>query len=785
LHLWNRDIFSPIFFSGLLLLGALNWLDPHPDILASLAGPVFIAALLLYYVKRFNGTYLLLVLSFILLLGNLFLEHKARFTAQSDYPLPSDQYISIRGCLTDYPDIRNGYSVIHVRSQVLEFKRKQITATLNIRVKIRGDLTHLFRGDDIIVQARVFENRYHENFENSPFRNYNLYRNIHFSGYSKSSRLVRRVSGTGLIWKILGRWRNRLRHIIEEKWLDGSGELDRRGVFLEAILLGERGRMTPEQKESLLSSGIFHLFAISGAHIGIIAILIFLFLKLLKFRLKPRIMTTLFVLILFLALSGFKISAQRAVIMAAIILMGRIFHLRAPAISVISLSGLIILFVHPAEFLDPGFVLTFALTLSIVLGRRIFCGLFKRIPGYAGEFISANLSASLTSLPLSLFFFKRYSPAGFFAGLVLLPLTAVIIGLGLLTLLLASFWSAGASALLHVNNLPLLAFFEVVDFFSHVVRLNVFRASPGLILTALTILLFWAIGFKKRFRGQRIMVFIGFLVCLAWIAAPSPRYRPGNLELYFFDVGQGDSALAVFPTGQSLLIDGGGSYYSDFEVGKNLVLPFILQKRIRVDWVAVSHFHPDHCRGISEIIDILRPGELWISSEAGKDTCFRRLMSSLDRGTKIRRVWAPFLKQVGNCRIRFLHPLSFGIYDHTHNNHSQVIRISGPCHSFLFTGDIERGPELHLAKNSCAGLGSTVIKIPHHGSKSSSAAAFIRCVNPRIALFSCAQDNRFKFPHPMVLDRLKRQRIRWLSTARRGGICFRSRKEGLEIDVTR
>jgi competence protein ComEC len=597
---------------------------------------------------------------------------------------------------------------------------------------------------------------------------------------------VKRVSETGLIWKVIGKWRNRLRHVVEEKWLDSSGNLDRRGIFLEAVLLGERGRMTASQKESLLSSGIFHLFAISGAHIGIIAFLFFLLFKWMRFRLKPRIIATILILIVFLALSGFKVSAQRAVIMAVIILLGQMLQYRARPIGVISFAGLIILFVNPAEILDPGFILTFALTLSIVLGRKFICGFFQFIPGYIREFMSANLSASLISLPLSLYFFKRYSLAGFFAGLVLLPLTAVIIGFGLVSLLLAPLWPAAASGVLQVNSIPLGLFFQGVDFFSDTVRLNIFRASPALPWVVLVVVLFWILGFRNRFRGQNLLVFIGFLICLIWMGLPSPRYRPRELEVHYFDVGQGDSSLVVFPTGQSLLIDGGGSYYSDFEVGKNLVLPFILQKRIKVSWIAVSHFHPDHCRGVAEMIGILRPDELWISSEARKNPCFRRLIaySELEK-IKIRRLRAPFGKQVGNCSIRFLSPTSFRVYDHTHNDHSQVVRISSPFHSFLFTGDIEKEMELNLAEKSCADLASTAIKIPHHGSRSSSSAEFIRCVNPRIALFSYAQGNRFRFPHPMVLERLKRLQIRWLSTANRGGIRLRSSKKGLEIETTK
>jgi len=780
-----KDIFSPIFFGGLMALGLLHWLNPHHEILAALVLPVFVTALVLYALKKLNGAYVFLVLSFILLLGNFFLERKAHFTLQSGFPIPGDQYISIRGKLMDYPDIRNRYSVIYVQTRSLEFGQKRIQRSFNIRVKVVGNLQHFFRGDEIVVQARIFQNRYNENFADSPFRNYNFYRDIHFNGYCKSLLLVRRISRAGPIWTVIGKWRNQLRGIVEKKWLDTAGGLDRRGVFLEAILLGERGRMTSGQKESLLSSGIFHLFAISGAHIGIMAILSLLFLKMLKFSLRSRIILTIFILILFLALSGFKISAQRAVLMAIFIFMARVFHLRTRAVGIISVSGLIILFVNPAEILDPGFILTFALTLFIVIGRGVFSDLFRYVPRYLGEFLSANLSASLISLPLSLFFFKRYSLAGFLAGLVLLPLTAVIIGFGLVSMLLAPFWTTGATVFLHINNIPLSLFFQVVDFFSKTVHLNVFRPSPALPWVVFILLLFWAMGFRKRFPGQKPLIFICLLVCLSVILSPFPRYCPENLEVYFFDVGQGDSALAVFPTGQSLLIDGGGSYYSDFEVGKNLVLPFLLQKRIKVDWVAVSHFHPDHCQGIVEMMKIIRPRELWISSEAREDPCFKRLMSSAGKGVKIKRIRAPFHKKVGDCEIRFLSPPVFRIYDHTHNNHSQVIRISDPFHSFLFTGDIEKIAELSLVENSCTRLRSTVIKIPHHGSRTSSSAEFLRCVNPRIALFSFAQNNRFQFPHRSVLERLKRMQIKWLSTAYRGGVQFKSGRKGLRVTVTR
>lgn len=123
--------------------------------------------------------------------------------------------------------------------------------------------------------------------------------------------------------------------------------------------------------------------------------------------------------------------------------------------------------------------------------------------------------------------------------------------------------------------------------------------------------------------------------------------------------------------------------------------------------------------------------------------------------------------------------------NHSHNNHSQVIKISDRYHSFLFPGDIEKEVEAGLKEKVCSSLRSTVIKVPHHGSASFSSPGFVECVDPQFAIFICAINNRFGFPHRKVLDTYQERGVKYLSTGRSGGIRLISLPNGIEIEISK
>ena len=778
---------------SLLLLNVghhLNGIDGviiHPMMIVS-----FFTAIGFFILKKFKLSYFFIVLSIGLLITAQFLKEKDEFYRVTQSPVPGKEYITIDGTLKTFPEIGPEHSFLYLESNYLEYHRKKIFKNLSLRIKVKGNLQHLCRGDHIIINARIYKSRFNRNFFPNSMENYVLYKNIHFNGYCKSARMVTPGEKGPLVWQIIGKWRNKIRGVIEKKYASESTntgvELDRKGVFLQAILLGERGKLGNPQKEQLLSAGVYHFLAISGAHIGIIALFSLVFLKFLKVSSRKRYIITALLLILFLVLSGFKVSAERAVLMAILIFIARILYLEIDIFNIISLCGLIILIRNPSQFLDAGFILTFTLTAAIAAGRRIFLPLMeklKKLPRSIKEILSANVSASIAALPLSLFFFKRYSFAGFFAGLLLLPFTAIITALGILLIPLAPLSPTLSHMLLIIIDIPLTLFFYIVELFSEAAGFfNIFRTSPPVLLVLVVLTAFYLLSVSRSGIHKILLSFV-ILTGISYMSINIFYYEPENLEVFYLDVGQGDSEVVVFPGGDALLIDGGGTYYSDFQVGQKIVLPFILQKKIKIKWAAVSHFHPDHARGITEIIHIIKPEELWISSEAQEDFFYNQLIRAIPESVKIKKLHASFNKKIGSCTVEFLFPEQLITETRSRNNHSQVFKISDSHNTFLFTGDIEKEVEAHLVEVGCSKLRSTVIKVPHHGSRTSSTREFLTCVHPEWAIFSYSQNNRFNFPHEGVIQNYNSQNIKHLSTARSGGIKIVSLPNSIEIETSR
>jgi competence protein ComEC len=328
-------------------------------------------------------------------------------------------------------------------------------------------------------------------------------------------------------------------------------------------------------------------------------------------------------------------------------------------------------------------------------------------------------------------------------------------------------------------------FFAVSDWFYEHLSLSIFRPSPPWLLLAVIGALFYSVSLDWLKPRKRVALALLLVALLCYVSFPPAPYRPGRLEVYYLDVGHGDSEVVVFPGGDALLIDGGGASFSDFQAGRRLVLPFLLQKKIHVRWAAATHFHPDHVKGLSEIIAILAPEELWLSAAAVDDEYYKGLLASKPRKTQLRKIQRGFVKNIGDSSLTCLSPPSFIDSDSAANNHSMVLRLTGVGHSFLFCGDIEKIVEAELSDSFGSRLASSVLKLPHHGSRTSSTAGFLDLVRPQVAVISVPVYSSYGFPHPDVIDRLKQRGIRWLTTARRGGIMMASVPAGLEIEVSK
>jgi competence protein ComEC len=779
-----RDIFTPIFLLALAALSLVHGLGASPFVFMPLALMVFAHFLILFYLKKYRLAYAGIALALVLLISGSYLRQKSAYENDRDMRFPRDQYLTITGTLLAFPEIGNDSSVLLLRTESFAWQNQKIERELNVRIVSRGDCRRLNRGDRVEVGARIDPRQLNKNFFPNMFENYLLYKQLDLTGFTKSAQLLQVTARANLFWRGIGAWRELIRRRIEARY-QADGMLQPPGVFLEATILGDRSRLESGEQEMLIGSGVFHLLAISGANIGILALMSLLVCRWLRFSLKVKYAVTSLLLLLFLTVSGFDISAQRAVLMALLLFAARVWFMDVQLSNIISFCGVLLLVINPAQFLDPGFILTFSLTAALLIGRRILLPLLRFLPRYAAELLTANFSTALLALPLSLFFFQRYAFSGFFSGILLVPLAAAITVCGALLLLLVFLpFNAAVLAMLPAG-IFLDIFFKVSRWFYENLSLSIFRPSPPLLLLAVIGLLFFSISLERLKVRHRLAAALLLAAVLCYISFPPPPYQPGRLEAYFLDVGHGDAEVVVFPNGDALLIDGGGASFSDFQAGRRLVLPFILQKKIHVRWAAISHYHPDHVKGLSEIIAILAPEELWLSSTAAEDDFYRQLLTTKPKKTLIRKIQRGFVKNIGACSITCLSPPQFITAPQSDNNHSMVLRIADGRRSFLFCGDIEKSVEAELADTFGPGLASSVLKLPHHGSRTSSSARFLDLVTPQLAVISAPAYSNFGFPHTEVIDRLKQRRVRWLTTARRGGIMIASTAGGLEIEVSK
>lgn len=765
-----EKIFAIPFCTTILTLVFLNNMK-NPDDLLPPVILITIGLFLIFFVtKNYTFSILFISVSISLLTGQKFLDNKKIFTQKKGLDICSEDYVKVRGKILQFPLIGNKNStiILHVEAYGKREPRKHISFIL--KIIISGDLRNFYRGDIVEIDTVIKESRPPVNFFSPRSNLYLLANNIHFSGYSKSALLVEKVKKASILMQLTGWARERIRSMIEKKYLADSGYLMKEGQMLEALLLGDRGRLTPEVKEMLLDTGIFHLFAISGAHIGIIAVFILFLLNRTGLRMRKKYIILIIALLLFLMLTGFKISAQRAVLMAILISISKMLYLKSDIINIISFTGLMLLMKNPQYFLDPGFILTFAITAGIVSGRNIFFGTDTKKVSFLKETIAANINASLIAIPLSLYFFMRYSFSGLLAGPVLLPITAIIMCLSLPFIPLALLPYSITAPFASLSVLPLKIFFFLAESFSRELDLTIFRKPPTLFILFSSLFFFYVSSFSGRKQIVRIFSVIIFTFILSLMIIKPHPYNPDFPEIYFLDVGQGDSHVVVLPGGDSLLIDGGGSGFGDFEVGKQIVLPFILRQGIKVRWIAVSHYHPDHCKGINEIVNILKPEEVWISSAPDENTLYKTLLDNCSGITKIRKVSSGFRIKNGEVEIELLFPFQVLQPFRTRNDHSQVIRISYHNKKVLFTGDIENKAEEKLVSRYGRKLKCNILKVPHHGSNTSSSVKLLKMADPEHAVFPLGYRNSFGFPHKDIKERYRKRHINLLYTSEHGGI---------------
>jgi competence protein ComEC len=729
--------------------------------------------------KRHKVCLVLIFMTSLFLGASLYTAQSLSYQKNPLRRLESANYIDFYGRL--YKSVSRGtdsdYLFLRVDKVVVQRKEEMIRGNLRISVphsKESSSLHQLHSQDEIKISAKLSPSQGFRNFHPAVLDRYLKSQDLHHRAYTKSPLLIERLkTGKNLSpLRTISVIRRKLQRHIERSFSGTEGHyLSSKGSVVEALLLGERERMDPEVTRSLQQAGIFHLFALSGAHIAIISFLLFSLFRI--FKLPDR--TNYVLLILFLSFYAFLVEGRpsilRATIMALAYLLAKFIWRNVNLLNILSLSAFVLLLFNPINLFSLGFQLTFAATLSIILFFPKVIKFLPRLPLRISEILAVSIAAQLGIMPFVASAFNRVVFSSLILNLAAIPLVGSIMALGyifLLLSLLSPFLAGMLARLIDFTVGILISTSHLLDPIP-ILSFRVPTPLPPVILGY-----FLCLGLllvPKKFPPQKLIASLCFALFLLTIVIYPFSSSSKTLKMTFIDVGQGDSILVEFPGHKKMLIDGGGTPEDTFDMGEHVVSPFLWKKGIKkVDYIVLTHAHPDHMNGLKAVVRNFRIGEFWEAFSPQDSKSYAQLIRQLSSKTVQRRMFRGQVEMIDGIKVEVFNPVQTGPHiSRVENDQSIVLRISHGRTAYLLTGDIGKDVETELVRSSFPLL-SQVMKSPHHGSDSSSSEKFLQAVSPAFVIISTGAGNRYGLPDPVVLERYERSGIKVYRTDLDGAV---------------
>lgn len=744
---------------------------------------------MLFFFNRIRLSFFCLLISVFLLGANLHTYQNKNFSENALHILKHEGYVDFFGIIYKSPSIGKDRDYLYLKVKKVIYKNREENIDGNLRVTVyrsspHSSLSNFFVGDQIIVSAHLLSSKGFQNFDHLSRETYFKSLNIHNRASTKSALLVKKIK-PGKRYSPL-RWvsiiRQRLQRKIKQHLTSSRSSISPQGAVLEALLLGERGRMDQEVTRALQQAGIFHLFAISGAHIAIISFILFSLFRVLHIPTRPSYGLLMGFLIFYAFLVEGRPSVLRATIMTLAFLLGKMIWSDVSLVNTISISAFLLLLVNPFSLFHVGFQLTFAATLTIILLFPRIIKYFPRLPLRISEIFVLSFTAQLGILPIMAATFHRVTFSSLLLNYAAIPLVGIIMAVGyifLLFSLLSSFLAELISVALGFLINLLLACSHLLDWFPPI---SYRIPTPHLPTIIGYFLILSLLLLKPRVKGQSIILLSSFLCIFAiLIFYPFPS-NSKTLKMTLIDVGQGDSILVEFPGRKKMLIDGGGVQQGTFDIGENVVSPFLWKKGIKkVDYLVLTHAHPDHLNGLKAVARNFRIKEFWEAFSPDQSENYSDFKKLLRPSVIQKRKFRGDSRQEGQVKINALHPeKDYPYVPSIHNNQSLVLRLTYGQITLLLTGDIEIKAETEILSTGAI-IESQVLKSPHHGSLSSSSEAFLHKVHPQLVLISVGEGNRYGFPDPEVLTKYQEIGARVYRTDLHGAIEFST--DGKEISI--
>ncbi len=585
-----------------------------------------------------------------------------------------------------------------------------------------------------------------------------------------------------------------------------------------ALLLGDSASIPPDIRRRYARAGVSHVLAISGLHIGLVAAGVYTGMRWLLARSEyallalnvPKLATaaSLPPVLAYASIAGAGAATLRATVMGSLLIAALLIDRPRHWPATLAAAAAAVCATSPGAAFEASFQLSFAAVIAIVAGGRRLCDAYDtwaerhlwrlsapRLHRFGRWLVLSQgitLTAMLATAPLTLYHFQQLSLVGAISNLVIVPITGMgAVGIGLAAVLLNP-WLPGVGGALFAACCGLLAVGDALT--------TVFASLPGADLhlptpTTAEIATYYALLAAFLIRPLRargavvVLAAAAALIALQIASWHVERVTSDEMRVTFVSVGQGDSTLVEFPGGHVMLVDGGG-LSPTFDVGERVIAPLLLRRKIRtIDTIVLTHPDFDHYGGLGYIAQRFAVDEIWTNGGRSKSN---RYQDFLDRvaSTSARTVIARRgeVRTIGGVEVRVLHPQDDRADGHQpdgeqpdgSNDASITLLLSFGGARILLTGDLEADGERALLRQG-DDLRGSILKVPHHGSRTSSTASLLKAVEPSLAIISSGFGNRYRLPHPDVLDRYRQRAIRVIRTDLDGAIEIRIAPSGTTV----